>query len=141
MVCTFFGHRDCPELQTCIRTILEALILNHHVDTFLVGNNGQFDSQVHSVLRQLSQDFPHIHYGVVLSRMPGTGPGNNESSDTMLPEGIERVHPRFSIDWRNRWMLDQSDYVVTHIRHNWGGAWKYAALAHKRKKNVINIDI
>ena len=139
MICTFFGHRECPELQPYIKAVLKELIHHHQVDTFLVGNNGHFDRQVRSVLKELSRELPQVRYAVVLSRMP-TGK-LEDTGDTMLPEGIEAVHPRFSIDWRNRWMLEQADYVLTHIRHDWGGAWKYAQLARKRNKHVINIDV
>lgn len=140
MVCTFFGHRDCPELQPYIRAVLEELIEKHQVDTFLVGNNGQFDHQVRTVLKQLSLEYPQICYAVVLYRLPGHDSDGDSYEDTMLPEGIEEIHPKFAIDWRNRWMLDRADYVVTHIRHSWGGAWKYASLARKQNKHVTNID-
>lgn len=140
MVCTFFGHRECPELQPYIRAVLEELIIHHKVDTFLVGNNGQFDSQVRFVLKQISMELPHIHYSVVLAQMPGKRQRGADQSDTMLPEGIEQIHPKYSIDRRNRWMLERSDHVVTHICHSWGGAWKYAEMARKKQKNVYNIN-
>lgn len=60
-------------------------------------------------------------------------------SDTMLPEGIETVHPRFAISWRNKWMIKQSDYVVTYITHAWGGAAQFAEKAAKQNKIVINL--
>ena len=60
-------------------------------------------------------------------------------SDTMLPEGIESVHPRYAISWRNNWMLQQSDYVVTYITHSWGGAAQYAAKAARQGKIVVNL--
>lgn len=60
-------------------------------------------------------------------------------SDTMLPEGIESVHPRFAISWRNKWMLKQSDFVVTYITHTWGGAAQFAEKAKRQKKTVINL--
>ena len=59
--------------------------------------------------------------------------------NTLLPEGIEAVHPRFAISWRNKWMIKQSDYVVTYITHSWGGAAQFAKLAEKQKKTVINL--
>ena len=57
----------------------------------------------------------------------------------MLPEGIEAVHPRFAISWRNKWMIKQSDYVVTYITHPWGGAAQFAEMAKKQQKAVINL--
>ena len=60
-------------------------------------------------------------------------------SDTILPEGIENVPPRYAISWRNSWMLRRSDFVVTYITHSYGGAAQFAAKAVRQKKVVINL--
>ena len=46
---------------------------------------------------------------------------------------------RFRIDKRNRWMINESQFVITHIRHSVGGAAKYSEIAKKAGKTVINI--
>ena len=142
--CTFFGHRDCPSsIKSKLRKVLIDLIESHAVDMFYVGQQGSFDSMVRSVLKELVSLYPHINYAVVLERIP---PKRDEFdirdySDTMLPEGIETVHPRFAISWRNKWMIKQSDYVVTYVTHSWGGAAQFAELAEKQKKTVINVTV
>ena len=141
-VCTFFDHHDCPsEVKPKLREILIGLIENHSVDVFYVGNKGAFDRIVRSVLRELVQEYPQINYAVVLERMPVKRDEDvlEDYSDTMLPEGIEEVHPRFAIVWRNKWMLRQSDYVVTYVTHSWGGAAQFAAMAERQKKTVFNL--
>lgn len=71
-VCTFFGHRDCPEtIKPRLREVLIDLICNQGVNTFYVGNQGQFDGIVRSVLRELEKEYPEIHYAVVPAYMPG----------------------------------------------------------------------
>ena len=139
--CTFFGHRDCPDtIKPRLREVLVDLIENHNVDMFYVGNQGRFDAIVRGVLRDLQHEYPQINYAVVLAYMPGKQTEHDDFSDTMLPEGIESVHPRYAISWRNNWMLKQSDYVVTYITHSWGGAAQYAEKAKRQKKHVINLD-
>ncbi len=138
--CTFFGHRDCPdEIEIKLREVLIDLITNHGVDMFYVGNQGRFDAIVRRVLRELKQEYPAIHYAVVLAYMPGKQTEYDDYSDTMLPEGIESVHPRYAISWRNNWMLKQSDFVVTYITHSWGGAAQYVSKAKHQKKTVISL--
>ena len=142
-VCTFFGHHDCPsEVKPKLREILTDLIENHSVDVFYVGSKGAYDRMVRSVLRELAQEYVHIHYAVVLERMPGKQNEDHpeDFSDTMLPEGIETVPPRFAIVWRNKWMLRQSDYVVTYVTHSWGGAAQFVSLAERQKKTVIRLS-
>ena len=138
--CTFFGHRDCPSsIRPRLQETLVDLIENHAVDMFYVGRQGAFDAMVRSTLKKLKQEYPHIDYAVVLAYMPGKPSEYEDYSDTMLPEGIEAVHPRYAISWRNNWMLNHSDYVVTYITHSWGGAARFAKKAGALKKIIISL--
>ncbi len=140
-VCTFFGHRDCPdEIEIKLRELLTDLIINHNVDMFYVGNQGRFDTIVRRVLRELKQEYSAIHYAVVLAYMPGKQTEYDDYSDTMLPEGIESVHPRYAISWRNNWMLKQADFVVTYITHSYGGAARYARKAMQAGKTLLSLS-
>ena len=138
--CTFFGHRNCPAtVKPKLREVLVDLITNHGVDMFYVGNQGQFDAHVRSVLYELKYAYPQTQYAVVLAYMPGKQNEYDDYSDTMLPEGIEYVHPHYAIAWRNNWMLRQSDHIVAYITHSWGGAATYTDKARGQGKMVINI--
>jgi len=139
-MCTFFGHRDCPDsVEQRLYRVLVDLITIHGVKMFYVGNQGQFDAIVHRVLCEIKKEYPQMNYAVVLAYMPGKQNEYDDLADTMLPEGIEEVHPRYAISWRNNWMLRQSSYVVTYITHPWGGAAQYAQKAVRLNKRVINI--
>ena len=139
--CTFFGHRDCPDtIKDGLREALVNLITNHHVDKFYVGNQGRFDAIVRGVLRELKKEYHEIDYAVVLAYMPEKQTEYDDYSDTMFPEGIESVYPRYAISWRNNWMLRQSEYVVTYITHSWGGAVQFVTKAKKTHKVVIEIS-
>ena len=138
--CTFFGHRDCPEtIKPRLREVLVDLIINHNVDMFYVGHQGQFDAYVHSEMKRLKQEYPQVNYAVVLAYMPSKKTEYDDYSDTMLPEGIESVHPHYALSWRNNWMLRQSDYVVTYITPSWGGAYRYYNSAVRMRKHIIKI--
>ena len=135
--CTFFGHRECPGLDS--QVLLQAIedLICKGVDTFYVGNQGQFDSAVYSCLRQLRMEHPHIRICVVLAYLPAEKNEYDDMADTMYPE-IEG-HPKFAIERRNRWMIDHSDFLLCYINHTWGGAYKFAKLAKQRGKTVINL--
>ena len=140
-ICTFFGHKDCSDtVRYNLRKVIIELIIDYGVEIFYVGNQGRFDAIVRGILRELVKEYPSINYAVVLAYMPCSQNENEDTSDTMLPEGIELVHPRYAISWRNNWMLQQSDYVVTYITHSWGGAAKFADKATKQGKTVFNIQ-
>ncbi len=135
--CTFFGHSDCPEsVYFLLKEKVEELIKNTDVEYFLVGNNGRFDSLAVKALKELQKDYPHIGYSVVLAYLPEV-----YTENSIYPEGLEAVPKRFCIDKRNRWMLGKSDYVVSYVTRNVGGAAKFSSLAIKQNKTVINIAL
>lgn len=143
MVCTFFGHRVCPySVKAELKCVLKRLIEKCDVDDFYVGNHGHFDEIVLSTLRELKKLYPHIRYSVVLAYMPGNADkaGEGYFAEAILPEGIETKPPHYAIVWRNRWMIDRADYVVTYITHSFGGAAKFAEIAKRKNKHVININ-
>ena len=138
--CCFFGHKDTPAgVKALLYATIEELITEHGASTFYVGNQGAFDAYVRSALRQLQEKYPHIRYSVVLAYMPGQQSEYEDHSDTMLPEGIEVVHPRYALDFRNRWMLRESQYIICYVHHKWGGAAKYVQMAFRQGKTVINL--
>lgn len=138
--CCFFGHRDAPEtVREDLSAAIKELIAKDGVEVFYVGNHGQFDAYVRSVLRQLQVCYPRIRYAVVLTDLTSQTRKYKDYNDTMFPEGIELVHPRYRIDWRNRWMLKHSQFVICYIHHHWGGAAKYMQVAQRQGKTIINL--
>ena len=142
-VCTFFGHGNAPqELYPRIVEVIENLIAEKQVDCFYVGNNGSFDYMVRKALKELATKHPHIRYSVVLSYLPQEKDelGIYDYSDTVYPEGLEDVHPRYAICRRNEWMVDNSDIVVTYVKHNYGGANRYKQLAMRKAKQIVELS-
>ena len=137
MTCTFFGHRDTPkEIEPALRLTLMDLIENKNATVFYVGNHGNFDAMVRHQLEDLSKTYP-INYYVVLAYMPSKNDKPDEH--TILPEGIETVPRRFAINYRNKWMLNKSDIVVTYVIRNFGGAWEFERIAERYKKIIVRI--
>ena len=142
--CTFFGHRDCPEgIKVNLKKEIERLICDRQVDTFYVGTQGSFDRMAYSTLKELRSKYIHIKVYRVLAYMPqndAVSKDNAEGEDTILPEGIERVHPRYAIVWRNNWMIDHSEYVIAYITHPTGGAYQTVERAKEKDRTVILIE-
>ncbi len=144
MTCTFFGHRECPPaVLPKLKATLENLINYHDVYRFLVGSQGEFDLYAYRTLRELKEQYPQITYRIVLAYPPDKRAKMDfiDYSDTILPDGIEKVPRRFAISFRNKWMIEQSAYAVIYITHPFGGAAQFAQLAEKRKKICINLAL
>lgn len=135
-ICTFFGHRDTPEKAADkLKEIITYLIEQKNINCFYVGNNGNFDKIVLSVLKELSIKYPKIKYYVVLAYL-----NNCENEvNTIFPEGIENVPKRFAINFRNKWMINNSDIAVVYIDHSYGGAAQFAEMAKRNGLEIINI--
>ena len=139
MTVTIFGHKDTPkEIEPTLRSTLIDLIENKNVTVFYVGNNGNFDTMVRRQLEDLSQTYP-ITYSIVLAYLPTEKNNYDNLTNTIYPEGLETIPKRFAISWRNKWMIQQSDIVVTYVTHNFGGAAQFKALAERLNKHVINL--
>lgn len=139
-VCTFFGHKDCYNLDVDrLRTTIEALI-RQGVDTFYLGHQGQFDSTVLACLEKLQKEYPLIHFSVVLAYLPMHKTDHDLYSHcSILPEGLELVPPKFAIAQRNRWMLEHADHCICYVNHSWGGAYKYICIAKQHGLCILNI--
>ena len=140
--CTFFGHRDCPDsvFEELKKTIMD-LIEKRGVKTFLVGNSGNFDALVRRSLKELKKEYD-FEYFVVIPRVLSNAENEyykEKGEILLLPDGFEKVPPKFCIDYRNKYMLNKAEYVVSYVTHPFGGAAKFTEMAEKQNKAVINI--
>lgn len=142
MKCTFFGHNDTlQEIQPKLESSLINLIENHNVNIFYVGNHGNFDVLVKKTLKKLKATYTNINYSIVLAYMPIERQKCNSEDYfyTIYPEGLENIPPKYAIIKRNRWMINNSDYVVTYVKRNTGGAARFKKISEKLGKTVINL--
>ena len=139
MICTFFGNRDASDaVRSILYDTVSKLINERNVTEFYVGNNGNFDRLVLSVLKELNKRYPDIKYYVVYAYLPQKDDEN--FLHTIYPEGIENVPKRFAIDFRNKWMPARAGIAVTYAKNKFGNSYKLSVLAIKKGKEVINIE-
>ena len=133
--CTFFGHGNTPDsLFPILKENIENLLIHHKVTVFYVGTHGNFDNMAYRAVKELQVEYPEIRVYRVLAYMP-----KEEVPDSLFPEGVELVHPKYAISWRNKWMLDHSAYVVAYVVRNYGAAAKYVKQPKRKCKTVINL--
>jgi len=135
-ICTFFGHRDCPaSMADQLYITIENIIVSGQADTFLVGHQGSFDTLATKALLCLKNKYPKIRCMIVLAYMPSSQ--EKYTLETVYPEGLECVPPRFAISYRNRWLIQQSDMVITYITRDWGGAAQFVRKAIRYGKTIV----
>ena len=119
--CCFFGHRkieETEELKNNLRGIIENLIVNEKVDTFLFGSKSQFDDLCHKVITELKEKHPHIKRIYVRSAFQHIPDWYEESllknnEGTYFPEHIENAG-RASYVERNQEMINHSKFCVVY---------------------------
>jgi len=137
----FFGHRDVThDIRAKLQFIIEQLITEEQINSFYVGHQGQFDSMVYSVLKELKAKYPQIRYTVVLAYMPDEHTKEVYGENTLYPDGLETVPRRFAISKRNDWMIQHSDYAVCYVHKITGGSAKFREKAEKKGLKVIDVQ-
>ena len=138
--CCFFGHREVTHnIIDKLKAIIESLIAENGVTEFYVGHQGQFDSMVYSILKELKAKYPQIRYTVVLAYMPDEHIKDVYGEDTLYPDGLETVPKRFAISKRNDWMIRQSGVAVCYVHKITGGAVKFRDKAEKKGLQIIDV--
>lgn len=146
-ICTFAGHSKIygdDTIKERLKKEIKNLIENCGVNTFYNGGKGQFDLLCAECANELKNDYPFIKSYLILAYMPGKknqfdADFYKNFDDTLYPE-IEKVPPKFAIIKRNEWMVDKSDFLISYVEHNWGGAYRTLEYAAKRHRiRIIGI--
>ena len=145
-ICSCFGHRDVYQnIDAKLTEVLEDLIINQGVDTFWTGGIGQFDGKFAGAVRGLKHKYSHISLILVKPYFSGELNTNKEYyeifyDDVVIPDVLMGVHPKRAITKRNRYMVDCSDYIVTFVHRDFGGAYDTKKYAIKQNKPVFELS-
>ena len=141
LISTFFGHRDSQsDIEERIRKAIRDLIEYNRVEKFYVGNQGNFDKMVFNILKDFKKVYPNIKFYVVLAYIPFKDI-QIYCDNSIIPDGIEAVPPKYAINYRNKWMIDNADIVVSYVTREFGGAAKFTKYAERKKKRIVKIEL
>ena len=117
--CFLIGSRFVPQkLREKLTEAVKTHIIEYGVDTFIVGQYGNFDLMTQGILREVKQDYKHIQlYLLAPYAMTQKVETPNSFDGILYPEGLEVVPLRFAIVQANRKMVQNSDYLITYYHH------------------------
>ncbi|MBQ7288795.1 MAG: DUF1273 family protein [Clostridia bacterium] len=150
--CCFFGHRkisETEELKAKVIEIIEKLIVEKQVDTFLFGSKSRFNSLCVELVTEIKEKYPHIKRVYVRAEYPYISEHYKnyllESyEDTYYPEKIMNAG-RASYVERNYEMIDKSHYCVVYYDEQdipttrKSGTKTALDYAIKKRKNIISV--
>ena len=124
--CCFFGHRKInvsEKLVNCIKEILEKLITEMSVDTFLFGSKSKFDDLCHEIITELKFKYPHIKRVYVRAKFFHIDESYRNYlleryEDTYFPEKIIGAGKSVYVE-RNFEMINNSNFCICYYDENY----------------------
>ena len=124
--CCFFGHRkitETDELKERLTEIIEDLILNKGVTTFLFGSKSEFDKLCLKTITGLKEKYPVIKRIYVRAEYPYISDEYKEHllrfyDDTYYPDKVLGAGKAAYVE-RNFEMIDKSSFCVVYYDENY----------------------
>ena len=144
MIVTFCGHSGytgSAEDEQKILSFLSEKIGDSPAELYL-GGYGSFDMfalKCGSKYRQTHPNTKLIFVTPYIGRKNRLEYEKDRYDDIIYPE-LEKIPPKFAILYRNKWMVEKSDYVIAYITHSFGGAYQTYKHAQRKNKPLFNIS-
>lgn len=127
--CCFIGHRHIEKtdgLENRVHNIIENLILNENVDTFLLGSKSEFNDLCKHILCDLKEKYPHIVRIYIRAEFPHIDDSYKNyllqwCDDTYYPERMIDAGRAAYVE-RNYEMIEKSDYCVVYFDESYAPA-------------------
>ena len=149
-ICCFIGHREInvtDELKEKLRVVIEHLITDESIDTFLFGSKSHFDDLCYDIVTEIKKKYPHIKRIFVRAEYPYIDESYvayllKSYEDTYFPKSVLGAG-KASYVKRNCEMIDNSRFCIVYYKEDYtpksrkSGTKIAFTYAEKKKKNII----
>lgn len=152
--CCFIGHRtinETEELKTRLYEIVEKLISEENVDTFLFGSKSQFNDLCYKIVTRIKEKYPYIRRVYIRAEYPRI---NNDYKQYLLESYEDTYYPKSIINSgkavyikRNLEMINKSYFCIFYynkqiVNGNCKSGTKIALdYAVKQRKEIIILPL
>ena len=137
------GNRHTPSnIREPLIQAVETHITEYGVTIFTVGRYGAFDSMVIGVLTEAKKQHNDIElYLLTPYALTQKIDTPERFNGTFYPEGMEKAPLRLAIPQANKYMVQNSDYLISYCHHI-GNTRNIVEYAQKReKKGLIKVTL
>ncbi len=151
--CCFFGHRKIEitnELRKKLYNIIEKLILEESVDTFLFGSKSQFNDLCYQIICELKASYPYIKRIYVRAKFPYINDDYRayllqKYEETYYPDNMIKAGKSVYVE-RNCEMINKSRFCIIYFDKNYSlprqkksGTKIACDYAMKKQRRIINL--
>lgn len=149
--CCFIGHREInvtDELKEKLHMVIERLIIEESIDTFLFGSKSQFDDLCYDIVTEIKKKYPHIKRIFVRAEYPYIDESYvayllKSYEDTYFPKSVLGAG-KASYVKRNYEMIENSRFCIVYYKANYTAKGRRSGTkialdyAKKKKKSIIS---
>ena len=145
MIVAFCGHSEYMGNSEDERKVLEYLerrVGNKAVE-FYLGEYGGFDRFAYTCARKYQETHsaarlvfisPYLSEAFLKKHIE-----SSHRFDAVLYPNLENVPPRYAISYRNRWIAEQAEVLISYVVYSYGGASKMYRYAVQKGKEIYNL--
>lgn len=144
--CSIFGHADFRATKTeseKLKEIIIDCIKNKNITNFYVGDKGNYDVFSTKILNEVKTIYPYINIYLIIHKYrekitPEDKSFRDKYYNFVIYPNLENTPPKFAISKRNKFMIDNSNFVIFHVDyiHNIS---KFLNYTIKKKIDFINL--
>ena len=146
MIISFCGHsnfRESEEYEEKILQFLDEHVGNEKADLYL-GGYGKFDEFAYRCCAKYKIKHPDVLLVFITPYFTDEYQKNHlndlkKKYDYIIYPEIENKPLKFAITYRNKWMIEKSDFVICAVNREWGGAYNSYRHAKRKKKQIFNL--
>ena len=142
--CFFIGHHDAgADVLPLLVEAVERHITEYGVTDFYVGHYGNFDRMAAQAVKDTKNRHPKVTLTMLLPYHPFDCPMETPEGfdDMYYPPDMERVPKRYAIVRANRYVVDNSGYLIAYAQHHLGSSGDLVEYARKRElRGLIHIE-
>ena len=148
MIISFVGHSSLVSCDNLVEEVKLAIFDNqipNEKTIFYCGGYGDFDKLSAKACRQIQKQYKNCEIVFITPYLTPSQQKKNRDLidaglyDAILYPPIEHVPPKYAINKRNEWMIEQADLIIAYVNHTFGGAYKTLQYAQRKKKHIINL--
>ncbi len=161
-VCAFLGndyeHFATPKLiNERIKKEILRVIQEDGVNTFYVGEIGQYEKDAYDTLLEVQTEYPELSFKIylVVSSVSKLHPHHKRTEDTpvddngityigrpfddfIFPDEVALSPKKWSISRRNDWIINNTHYIISYNATQ-GRAYKFCEKARRKGVKIIEL--